>query len=57
MAHLVSLAFIKASLNHVVVDPMAEKHIFTQSMVNSMPLNNPGFCLLGWIRCLHVFSW
>lgn len=29
---------------------MAGKHIFTQNMVNSMPLDNPGFCLLGWIR-------
>lgn len=43
MAHLVSLAFIKASLNHIMVDPMAGKHIFTQNMVNSVLLNNPGF--------------
>lgn len=30
-------------LNHIIVDPMAGKHIFTQNMVNSVSLNNPGF--------------
>lgn len=48
--HLVSLAFRRASLNHIVVDPMAGKHIFTQNMVNSMSLNKPGLYLLGWVR-------
>lgn len=56
MVHLVSLAFRKASLNHILVDPMAGKYIFTQNMVDCISLNNPGYVFLDGSSSSSLFS-
>jgi hypothetical protein len=38
--------FEESQFHYIVVELMLEKHMFTQSLVSSMPLESPGFCFL-----------
>lgn len=49
MVHLLSLAFRKASLNHIMVDPMTGKHILPQiELMLGLWIRQNAFVIMGW---------